>query len=117
MSKHSASPRLLLNAAIFVAASLLIAPLPAIAETMTLTQTADQNQLVQSSSQVTSLKKVRLALDNDGNVMVHFGGVSVTFIYEASGSPQENRTQSGNSASRQEVACLGGLSIKLGVTF
>jgi hypothetical protein len=56
-------------------------------------------------------------MDDDGNVMVRYGSVSVTFIYESGSNPQESRIQASSSATRQEVACLGGVSVKFGVAF
>ncbi|MFZ3209325.1 MAG: hypothetical protein WA140_10890 [Geobacteraceae bacterium] len=111
------SSRLFLNMAIFVTVSLFYAPKPVIAETMAFIITPDKGLIGQDSPKVTSINKLRLDLDEDGNVMIRHGKVSVTFIYEDGNGSQENRIQSGNSASRKEVACLGGLSVKLGVTF
>jgi hypothetical protein len=106
-----------LFAILSAAAFLLLAPLNAFAETVTFTQTISRQQIDQANLQPPSLKKMRLALDDDGNVMVRYGSVSVTFIYESGNPPQESRMQSSISATRQEVACLGGVSVKFGVAF
>lgn len=114
---QNTSPRMFLIVAIIVASFLSFIPQTATAEPITFVRTAELHQVALPSSKTTSLKKVRLALDDEGNVMVRYGSVSVTFIYEAGSTPQESRIQQGTSTSRQEVACLGGLSVKFGVTF
>lgn len=98
-----------------IAACLLSVTLPARAENLVIFRSADQQRLEPSHPQAVSGKQARLALDDDGNVMVRFNRMSVTFIYDAGGSPQENRMRP--NVPHQEVACLGGLSVKLGVSF
>ncbi len=111
---QSTSPRKLFNVAVFIASSVLLVPVSSFAESMTFVQTAD----AQKSSRVASLKKVCIGLDEDGNALLRYGKVSVTFIYDAGSSSSESRTQSWNSTTpRQEVASLGGLSVKLGFAF
>lgn len=99
--------------AIILATAVIFSPLAALAETLTFTHTAAAPQRVATAP---THKKLRLALDDAGNVMVRFKRVSLTFIYEV-GSAPENQLQSSVTAARQEVACLGGLSVKLGLTF
>lgn len=102
-------------AALGTALCLFASALPARAENLVHLRLADPQQLNQSHPQARSTKQTRLALDDDGNVMVRFNRMSVTFIYDAGGSPQDNRMRP--NAPHQEVACLGGLSVKLGVSF
>jgi hypothetical protein len=100
------------SVAIIIAAAVIFSPLSAQAETIIFTQSAAPQQ----SAIAPTHNKLRLALDDDGNVMVRFMRVSLTFIYEAGGAP-DNQLQSSVTTSRQEVACLGGLSVKFGLTF
>jgi len=103
-------------AAIGAATCLLAAPLPVRAENLTFVRAAEQQHLAPSPlQQVSAVKPGRLGLDDDGNIMVRFNRMSVTFIYDGGGSPQENRLRP--NIQRQEVASIGGLSVKLGVSF
>jgi len=88
-------------------------PQTACAENITLVRTASLSQNTLASPQ----KRARLGVDSDGNVMVRYGGVSVTFIYDAASAAKDSREFASASAQRQEVASLGGLSVKLGVAF
>jgi len=107
--------RLFMSAAISAAICPLVAPSPARAENLVIFHSASQQHHEPSPTQPTSAKQARLALDDDGNVMVRFNRMSVTFIYDAGGSLQESRMRP--NVPHQEVACLGGLSVKLGVSF
>lgn len=94
----------------------LLAPLPARAENVLFLQAPSQQLREQTAPQAPAAKKNRLTLDDDGNVMVRYNNrVSVTFIYEAGVGTQESRIKA--ATPRQEVASLGGLSVKLGVAF
>ncbi len=110
VAKFSTSPLIFFNALAIVLS--LLAPLTAGAEIVTFDRTTQTPH-----EQYSPLKKVRLALDDDGNVMLRFRRVSLTFIYEADSPAQDSRLQSGVTATRQEVACLGGVSVKFGLTF
>ncbi|QEM67735.1 hypothetical protein FO488_05920 [Geobacter sp. FeAm09] len=113
---HHATHRLSLSAALCALLSLLLAPLPARADNVIFLQVPDHQLREQPDPQASAVKKARLGLDDDGNVMVRYNDrVSVTFIYEAGANPQESRLKA--SVPHQEVACLGGLSVKLGVAF
>jgi hypothetical protein len=109
MAKLSSSIRVIMKMAIVIASPLLLAPVNAIAESIASVQ--------QQLQQPASLKKVRIGLDDDGNAMIRLDKVSISFIYEAGNSSQESRTQLVNSFVRLDVACLGGLSVKLGIAF
>ncbi|KAB0670469.1 hypothetical protein F6V30_10005 [Oryzomonas sagensis] len=113
---HQATPRLFLAAAVCALLSLLLAPLPARAENVLFLQAPDQQLREQPAPQLPAAKKALLTLNDDGNVMVRYNnGVSLTFSYEAGGSPQESRIKA--PPPRQEVASLGGLSVRFGVAF
>jgi len=110
-----ASLRLFTAAAISAAIYLFLAPLPARAENLIIFHSADQQYHEPPPPQPYSVKQARLPLDNDGNIMVRFHKLSVTFVYDAGGSPQDNRMRP--NIPREEVASLGGLSVRLGVSF
>lgn len=113
---HQATPRLFMAAAVCALLSLFLAPLPARAENVLFLQAPDQQLLERSVPQLPAAQKARLALNDDGNVMVRYNnGVSLTFCYEAGGSPLESRIKA--PPPHQEVASLGGLSVKFGVAF
>jgi len=99
-----------------VAASFLLSPLAAFGESMAFSRTAATSQENFSNLQHDSLKKTRLALDHEGNVIVRYGGVSWTFIYGVS-SPQENKEHPVLAPSGAQVASLSGIRLKIGITF
>lgn len=113
--KNPALPSLIMTVAICAAMCLFAAPQPAHAENLIYFHSADLQHPVPALPHAPAAKQGRLALDDDGNVMVRFNRMSVTFIYDAGGPPQENRMRS--DVAHQEVACLGGLSVKFGMTF
>ncbi|KAA0894086.1 hypothetical protein [Oryzomonas rubra] len=116
MQAHrQATPRLFMAAAICALLSPLLVPLPARAENVLFLQAPNQQLRDQPAPQLPAAKKTLLTLNDDGNVMVRYDRVSVTFIYEAGVGAQESRIKA--AAPRQEVASLGGLSVKLGVAF
>ena len=100
---------------ICAAMCLFAAPQTAHAENLIYFHSADLQHPVPVIPHAPAAKQTRLALDDDGNVMVRFNRMSVTFIYDAGGPPQENRMKP--DVARQQVACLGGLSVKFGVNF
>jgi hypothetical protein len=101
---------------IFAVASILLSPLAAFGESMAFIRTAATSQENFSTLQNDSLKKVRLTLDNEGNVIVRYGGVSCTFIYGVS-SPLESKGHPVLAPSGSQVASLGGICLKIGITF
>lgn len=94
---------------------LLVAPLTARAENLTFVRSADQQRLAPPPPQAPATPKTHLSLDDDGNVMVRFNRVSFTLIYETGGSSLENRIR--QNVPREDVASLGGVSVKFGFSF
>ena len=101
---------------LLAAASFLLSPLAAFGESMALIRTAATSQENFSILQNNSLKKAGLALDHEGNVIVRYGGVSCTLIYGVS-SPQESKEHPVLAPSGAQVASLGGICLKIGITF
>jgi hypothetical protein len=101
---------------IIAAASFLFSPLSAFGESVAFVRTAATSQENFNFLQNDSLKKVSLTLDNEGNVIVSYGGVSCTFIYGIS-SPQESKEHPVLTPSGSQVASLGGICLKIGITF
>jgi hypothetical protein len=101
---------------IILAALLLVSPLAAFGESMMFTRTPEMNQENSSSLKDDSLDKVKLTLDDNGNAMVRYGGVSCTLIYGAS-SPQERKEHPALASSDSQVASLCNICLKIGITF
>ena len=111
--EHQRRCTLLNPVIIMLVAAVLLSPLAAQAEGLTFVRTTPP----QHGTSAEPLKNSRLGLDDDGNVMVRVGGMKVTFVYEAGSSSPDNRETASRSSQRQDVACLGGVSVKLGFTF
>ncbi len=63
------------------------------------------------------VKHLALGADDDGNVMIHYGGVSLTMIYGPDENVSDVRERAGLVPPIKESAGLGEVSCKVGVTF
>ena len=111
--EHQRRCTLLNPVIIMLVAAVLLSPMVAQAEGVTFVRTTPS----QHGTLAEPLKNSRLGLDDDGNVMVRVGGMKVTFVYEAGSSAPDSRETTSRASQRQDVACLGGVSVKLGFTF
>jgi hypothetical protein len=87
------------------------------AESVTFEQIGNQQQIDTFTPQTTSLNEVSIGLDNDGNAMIRYGNLSLSLIYDVGSTLQKSRSQSRYADSRQEVATIGGMSVKFCIDF
>jgi len=109
------SSLLLMSVALF--SVLLFAPVSAMAENVIFVKAAEQQHLERLSTRITSLSKVSIGLDDEGNAMISYGKLSVSFLNDSGGSSRDNRTQSLRLPSLQDIASIGGLNVKLDIAF
>ena len=102
---------------IILAAPLFLNPLAAYGESMTFVRTVATSQENLRVTDMEPLKKVRLTLDNEGNVMVRYGDVSCTLIYGASSVQRSKEHPVVLAPSGTQVASLGAICLKFGIPF
>ena len=96
---------------------MLFTPVLVMAESVTFVKVTAHQNLDQLSPRISSFKNVSIGLDDEGNGMVRYGKLSVTFLNDAGKSPMDYRIQSGKLPSLQGIASIGGLSVKLDIAF
>lgn len=96
---------------------LLLAPVSVMADSVTFVKSAGQQHLDQLSLQISSLSNVSIGLDAEGNGMIRCGKLSVSILNDAGKSSMDYRSQSGKLPSLQDMASIGGLSVRVDIAF
>jgi hypothetical protein len=109
------SSRKLMYVALF--SHLLFTPVPVIAESVTFIKAAEQQQFDQLSPKISSLSNISISLDEEGNGMIRYGKLSVSFLNDAGRSPVDKQVQPSKLPSLQDMASIGGLNVRLEISF
>jgi hypothetical protein len=99
----------------FLAGLVLLVPAAGQADTRNLLITAEAAPV--AAVPAPAGKRPALGLDDAGNVMVRYGGLSLTIIYGASEAVDSLRERAGLLPPVREAAGLGDLTFKVGFAF
>jgi hypothetical protein len=94
-----------------------MAPLSAFAESINLLRLPEKNQQSSKTSEKPRGRKLSLGTDDDGNVMVKYKKVCLTFIYGPESGANEQKDRVGLVPPLKEAAGIGEIKCRVGFVF
>jgi hypothetical protein len=108
---------LLKRGSLIIAMTLLLAPQAVFAEKNNTLPFAEKVKPAAQMAEKTAVKRISLGVDNDGNVMIHYGGTSLTLIYGPDGTGNDLKQRVGLVPPVKETVGIGEVSFKVGFIF
>jgi hypothetical protein len=108
---------LLKRGSMIVAMTFFLAPQAVFAEKNDSLPFAGKSKPTSQMAEKAAVKRVSLGLDDDGNVMIHYGGTSLTLIYGPDGTGNVLKQRVGLVPPLKETVGIGEVSFKVGFTF